>query len=71
MWASQRERSAVYQRGVIRCRKCAAPIYVHKLSALPDEFSLRCQKCGQRDIYQKRAIVIEDAPERRKKPRRN
>ena len=61
---------AVYERGVIACRKCAAPIYIHHFAALPDEFSLRCQKCGDRGFYMKRAVAIETAPERRKKPRR-
>jgi hypothetical protein len=59
-----------YQRGVVACQKCAAPIYVYKLNALPDEFSLRCNKCGARGFYLKRAIAIEELPERRKKPRK-
>jgi hypothetical protein len=58
-----------YQRGVVACTKCAAPIYVYKLKTLPDEFSVRCPHCGGRGIYLKRAIAIEEAPERRKKPR--
>jgi hypothetical protein len=64
-----RQRKAVYERGMLHCRKCAAPIYVHKLSALPDEISLRCNACGDRGIYAKRAISIEVLPERRKKLR--
>jgi len=59
-----------YQRGAVVCQKCAAPIYVYKLKALPDEFSVRCSKCGTRGFYLKRAMTIEDAPERRKKPRK-
>jgi predicted Zn finger-like uncharacterized protein len=59
-----------YQRGTVVCQKCAAPIYVYKLKALPDEFSVRCSKCGTRGFYPARAIVVEDVPERRKKPRK-
>jgi hypothetical protein len=59
-----------YQRGAIACEKCAAPIYVYKLKTLPDEFFVRCPHCGGRGIYLKRAIAIEETPERRKKPRR-
>jgi len=66
---AQRTRKT-YQRGAIVCEKCAAPIYTHKLKALPDEFSVRCPRCGDRGIYQKRAVAIEEAPERRKKPRK-
>jgi len=58
-----------YQRGVVACTKCAAPIYVHRLKTLPEEFSLRCPHCSDRGMYQKRAVVIEDVPERRKKQR--
>jgi len=59
-----------YQRGTVACQKCAAPIYIYKLKALPDEFSLRCSKCGARGFYAARAVVVEDMPERRKKPRK-
>ena len=58
-----------YQRGVVACTKCAAPIYVHRLKTLPEEFSLRCPHCGDRGLYQKRAIALEEVPERRKKAR--
>jgi DNA-directed RNA polymerase subunit RPC12/RpoP len=68
--ANQRLTGPVYQRGVLACRKCAGPLYVHKLKTLPDEFSVRCPQCGHRGFYLKRAIRIEDAPERRKKRRR-
>ena len=63
-------RSAVYQRGVVTCAKCAAPIYVHRLKALAEEFSVRCSRCGERGIYAKRDMGIEERPERRRKPRR-
>jgi RNase P subunit RPR2 len=59
-----------YQRGRVTCQKCAAPIYVYKFTALPDEISVRCNKCGARGIYAARAIVVEEVPERRKKPRK-
>ena len=59
-----------YHRGELACRKCATPIYVHKLSALPEEFSVRCPKCGDRGIYMKRAVAVHELPERRKKPRK-
>lgn len=58
-----------YERGVLACTKCAAPIYVHKLKALPDEFSVRCPRCGDRGLYAKRALTIESLRERRRKPR--
>jgi DNA-directed RNA polymerase subunit RPC12/RpoP len=66
----KRPKKAVYQRGEITCRKCGAPIYVHKLKALPEEFSVHCTKCGDRGIYQNRAVVIQELPERRKKSRK-
>ena len=66
---TQRPRKSTYDRGVIACAKCAAPIYVHKLKALPDEFSVRCTRCGERGIYAKRTISFETVPERRRKPR--
>ena len=52
------------------CRKCAAPIYVYRLSAMPDEFSVQCSKCRDRGIYLKRAVVLEELPERRRKLRK-
>jgi len=66
---SQRPKKSVYMRGMIACRKCATPIYVYKLNAMPDEFSVQCPKCRDRGIYLKRAVVLQDLPERRKKPR--
>ncbi len=70
MAALQAQRRRVYQRAIIACRKCATPIPLHKLNALTDEFSVRCPGCGDRGIYAKRAVTIEDLPERRKKPRK-
>jgi hypothetical protein len=67
---AQRPKRSVYARGVIACRKCATPIYVYKLNMLPDEFSLRCSKCSDRGLYLKREVVVEELPERRKKPRK-
>jgi predicted Zn finger-like uncharacterized protein len=66
---TQRPKKSTYDRGVVACVKCAAPIYVYKLKSLPDEFSVRCTHCGDRGIYAKRAIGIESLPERRRKPR--
>ena len=45
------------------------PIPIFKLKALPDEFSVHCLRCGDRGIYSKSALVIQELPERRKKPR--
>ncbi len=64
-----RPKKSTYERGVLACAKCAAPIYVYKLKALPDEFSVRCTRCGERGIYAKRALQIESVHERRRKPR--
>ncbi len=66
---SQRPKKSVYERGVVQCRKCHAPIYVHKFMNLPEEFSVHCKRCNNRGIYSKREIKIEALPERRKKPR--
>ena len=63
-------KKAVYQRGVVACRKCGTPIHFHKLAALAEEFSVRCTRCGDRGLYAKRAIGIEELPERRRKLRR-
>ncbi|HEY1472642.1 MAG TPA: hypothetical protein VGF53_01005 [Pseudolabrys sp.] len=65
-----RLRKGVYRRGMIACRKCAAPIYIYKLNAMPDEFSVQCPKCRDRGIYFKHTIVLQELPERRRKPRR-
>jgi len=64
-----RHRKSTFQRAMVTCRKCAAPIPVHKLTALADELSLRCPKCGDRGFYAKRSIVMEELPEQRRKPR--
>jgi hypothetical protein len=66
---SQRPKKTLYARGAVVCRKCAAPIYVYMLKALAEEFSLHCSKCGDRGLYSKHAITIEELPERLKKPR--
>ena len=67
---AQRPKKSTYLRGMIVCRKCAAPIYIYRLKALPDEFSVHCSKCGNRGIYPKSAIATEEFPERRRKPRK-
>lgn len=66
----KRPGKAVYQRGVVTCRKCGTPIYVYKLKALPSEFSVYCKQCGDRGIYYNQDIAIQELPERRKKARR-
>jgi len=66
----QPQRKSVYQRGVIACGKCGAPIHIFKLNTLADEFSVHCHACGNRGIYSKRSMGIEDMLERRRKPRR-
>ena len=58
-----------YERGVLACTKCAAPIYVYKLRNLPEDFSVRCTRCGERGMYAKGALTVESLRERRKKPR--
>jgi DNA-directed RNA polymerase subunit RPC12/RpoP len=63
-------KKSIYRRGVVTCRKCAAPIHFYRLQALAEEFSLRCPRCGERGLYAKREIGIDELPERRKKPRR-
>ena len=65
----QRPKKSVYHRGEVACRKCGAPIAIFKLKALPDEFSVHCLRCGDRGIYLKSAVIIQELPERRKKPR--
>jgi hypothetical protein len=65
----QRPKKSVYHRGEVACRKCGKPIAIFKLKALPDEFSVHCLRCGDRGIYLKSAVVIQELPERRKKPR--
>jgi len=60
-----RHRKSTYQRGMVACRKCAASIPVQELAALADEVSLRCPKCGDRGLYAKQAIVVDEYPERR------
>lgn len=70
MLQTHRPKKAVYLRGMVTCRKCAAPLYVHKLNVLAEEFSVRCAKCGDRGIYAKREIAVEELPERRRKPRK-
>lgn len=67
---SQFQKKPVCHRGVVACRKCAAPVFVHKLAAVGDEFSVRCARCGERCIYLKRDMAVEELPDRRRKPRR-
>jgi hypothetical protein len=62
--------AGVYQRGIVPCEKCTTPIQVRKPTMVSVEFCVPCPKCGHRGIYFKRMIYIEDAPERRSKPRK-
>ena len=62
-------RRAVYPRGAVACHACGKAIHVYRLATLPDEFSLRCPACGARDFYSSRVMMIEQMPERRRKPR--
>ncbi len=66
----QRLKRNAYQRGIVTCAKCGKLIPIQRLNALADEFSVQCPHCAARGMYSKRAIRIEDMPERRKKPRR-
>jgi Zn finger protein HypA/HybF involved in hydrogenase expression len=69
LFQTKRQKRAVYHRGVVACRKCAAPIPIYKLKTLPDEFSVHCPKCGNRGLYMKGTIAVQELPERRRKPR--
>ncbi|MDO9412130.1 MAG: hypothetical protein Q7T81_06110 [Pseudolabrys sp.] len=62
--------NGVYQRGVVECEKCQSPIVIRQPNMVGVEFSVPCQKCGHRGMYFKRMIYIEDAHERRGKPRK-
>ena len=60
----------VYQRGVVECEKCRSPIVVRQPGMVSVEFCVPCPKCGHRGMYFKRMIYIEDAADRRGKPRK-
>lgn len=62
--------AGVYQRGLVACDKCTTPIQIRQPNMVSVEFSVPCTKCGHRGIYFKRMIYIEDAAERRAKPRK-
>ena len=59
----------VYHRGTMNCPKCASPIHVYRLGGVAEDFSVYCKKCGTRAIYAKRALQVEELPERRRKLR--
>jgi len=61
----------VYHRGTVTCRKCGTAIFVYRVTAVRDEFSVRCLRCGDRGVYLKREMTIQELPERRRKPRRD
>jgi len=66
----QSQEKSVYRRGAVACAKCTAPIRIFRLNALAEKFSVHCRGCGHRAIYSKRLLCVEEAPERRRKPRR-
>jgi hypothetical protein len=59
-----------YQSGNVHCEKCQSPIQIRQPTMVSVEFCVRCKKCDHRGIYYKRMIYIEDATERRAKPRK-
>ena len=63
---SIKARQHTYQRGMVSCEKCLAPIHVFKVNVIASEFSARCKKCGHRGLYQKHSLKIDLLPERRK-----
>ena len=69
MYAASIKRSAVYLRGTIGCTRCGNAIHVYKVARLASEFTLRCAHCGTRSFYDKRALMIEQLPDRRRRPR--
>ena len=69
MYAASTRKRAVYLRGTIGCTKCGHAIHVYKVAGLADEFSLRCTPCGARSFYTKRTLMVEQLPERRRRPR--
>ena len=69
MYAASMKRRAVYLRGTIGCTRCGNAIHVYKVARLASEFSLRCPHCATRGFYDKRALMVEQLPERRRRPR--
>jgi hypothetical protein len=57
------------QTGKVDCDKCRSPIQIREANSVSLEFCVPCQKCGHRGIYYKRMIYIEDASDRRGRPR--
>jgi hypothetical protein len=62
-------RRSVYHRGTVACPKCGTPIHVYRPATVAEEFSVACKTCGTRAIHGKRALKVEELPERRRKPR--
>ena len=65
----QKPSTSSYDRGVVSCVHCAAPMYVYRLKPLADEFSVRCPRCGKRAVYTKQAVGVESVRERRRTAR--
>jgi len=70
LYQSARQTIGTYQRGAVTCATCQNPIYLRKVAAVAEEFSVNCPRCGHRKVYAARMINIETLPERRRKPRR-
>jgi hypothetical protein len=68
--STEHHKRAVYFRGTVACITCGQPIHVYKVAGLADEISLSCAKCGTRRFYDRRAVMVEELPERRRRPRR-
>ena len=60
---------AIFQRGMVLCQKCQAPIHVFNTTMIAGEFSARCERCHHRGLFLKRSLKIDALPERRKKAR--
>jgi ribosomal protein S14 len=69
MYAQSTRKRGFYVRGTIGCARCGHPIHIYKVAGLSDEFSLRCSHCGARGFYARHTLLIEQMPERRRRPR--
>ena len=50
---------STFQRGIVSCQKCLAPIHVFRPSGIANEFSARCNKCGNRGLFHKHSLKID------------
>ena len=44
----------------VTCKKCAASINIAKFSTLPNEFSVKCERCGYRFVYSKAVLDVQE-----------